>query len=77
MFTCIKRVPGLTNIMLVDIDYDTLYKHQTKVEPTNDDYFSANDFFSKEPLTVDIYRGSIEDIDDRMLGVDAVLCVEL
>uniref|UniRef100_A0A2S2PXV2 Small RNA 2'-O-methyltransferase n=1 Tax=Sipha flava TaxID=143950 RepID=A0A2S2PXV2_9HEMI len=75
MFKCIKPVPGLNNIMLVDIDFSLLDLNQTKVLPTNYDHLSMSE--RKEPLTVDIYNGSIADLDDRMLGVDAVICVEL
>lgn len=61
--------------MLVDIDFNTLDVNQTKVLPTNYDYLSVSE--RKEPLVVDIYNGSIADLDDRMLGIDAVICIEL
>lgn len=75
LFKCIKPIPGLNNIMLVDVDYDTLDINQCKVLPTNYDHITMHE--RKEPLTVDIYNGSIADQDDRMLGVDAVICIEL
>ncbi|CAI6352272.1 unnamed protein product [Macrosiphum euphorbiae] len=75
LFKCIKPIPGLNNIMLVDVDFDTLDINQFKVLPTNYDHISMHE--RKEPLTVDIYNGSIADQDDRMLGVDAVICIEL
>lgn len=61
--------------MLVDVDFNTLDENQTKILPTNYDYLSVSE--RKEPLTVDIYNGSIADLDDRMLGIDAVICIEL
>lgn len=61
--------------MLVDVDFNTLDMHQTKIVPTNYDYISMNE--RKEPMTVDIYHGSIAEHDDRMLGIDAVICIEL
>lgn len=61
--------------MLVDIDYNILNINQTKVLPTTYDYLSM--IKRKEPMTVDIYNGSIAELDDRMLGVDAVLGIEL
>jgi len=75
LFKCIKPIQGLNNIMLVDVDFDTLDINQFKVLPTNYDHISMHE--RKEPLTVDIYNGSIADQDDRMLGVDAVICIEL
>lgn len=68
-----KPVPGLQNIVLVDVDFNTLDLNQAKVLPINYDYLSDR----KEPLIVDIYNGSIADLDDRMLGLDAVICIEL
>lgn len=61
--------------MLVDIDLNILDFNQTKIVPTIYDYLSMSE--RREPLTVDIYNGSIADIDDRMLGIDAVICIEL
>ncbi|XP_026823009.1 small RNA 2'-O-methyltransferase isoform X1 [Rhopalosiphum maidis] len=75
LFKCIKPIPGLNNIMLVDVDFETLDLNQSKVLPTNYDHISMHE--RKEPLIVDIYNGSIADQDDRMLGVDAVICIEL
>lgn len=75
LFKCIKLIPGLNNIINVDVDFDTLDINQFKVLPTNYDHISMHE--RKEPLTVDIYNGSIADQDDRMLGVDAVICIEL
>jgi len=61
--------------VLVDIDLNTLDMNQTKVLPTTYDYVSMSE--RKEPMIVDIYNGSIADLDDRMLGADAVICIEL
>lgn len=61
--------------MLVDIDFNTLDLNQIKIEATNYDYLSMSE--RREPLTADIYHGSIADLDDRMLGIDAVICIEL
>lgn len=61
--------------MLVDIDFETLDLNKFKIEATNYDYLSMSE--RREPLTVDIYNGSIADLDDRMLGTDAVICIEL
>lgn len=75
LFKCIKPILGLNNVMLVDVDYNVLNANQYKVLPTNYDYISMHE--RKEPFTVDIFNGSIADKDDRMLGVDAVICIEL
>jgi len=57
------------------IDYNTLDFNLTKILPTNYDFLSMHE--RKESLTVDIFNGSIVDLDDRMLGIDAVICIEL
>lgn len=75
LFNILKSIPGLNNILLVDIDFNLLDLNQSKVLPTNYDHVSMSN--RKEPLTVDIYNGSIADLDDRMLGVDAIICIEL
>ncbi|XP_050521777.1 small RNA 2'-O-methyltransferase [Daktulosphaira vitifoliae] len=75
MFKHLKSIVGLEHIILVDIDDFTLEINQNKVIPTNYDYFCMNE--KKNPLTVDIYHGSISDLDDRLLGADAVICIEL
>lgn len=75
MFKYLKQIPGINNVMLVDIDVETLEKNQSKVVPTNYDFLTTNE--RKEVLIVDIYDGSIADLDDRMLGVDAIVCIEL
>lgn len=59
--------------MFVDVDFNILDNNQSKVVPANSDYLLSR----KEPLTVDVYNGSIADLDDRMLGADAVIAIEL
>lgn len=61
--------------MFVDIDLKILEMNQGKVLPTNYDYLKSTD--RKHPLSVDLYNGSIADMDDRMLGMDAVIGIEL
>lgn len=61
--------------MLVDVDFNVLDVNQSRVMPTNNDYILMST--RKEPLTVDIYNGSIADLDDRMLGADAIISIEL
>lgn len=59
--------------MFVDVDFNILDMNLSKVVPTNNDYLSTR----KEPLIVDVFNGSIADLDDRMLGADAVISIEL
>jgi len=61
--------------MAVDVNFDILNRNQFKVVPTNYDHISMHE--RKEPLTVDIYNGSIADQDNRMLEIYAVICIEL
>lgn len=65
----------INKVILVDIGYDVLNMYQGIVEPTDNDYMMSSE--RKQPLSVDIYNGSIADIDDRILGMDAVICIEL
>lgn len=59
--------------MFVDVDFNILDMNLFKVVPTNSDYLSSR----KEPLIVDVFNGSIADLDDRLLGADAVISIEL
>lgn len=74
-FLYLKSNHQINNAMFVDIDYNVLETNKGKVMPTNYDYLSSSQ--RKQPLVVDIYEGSIADLDDRMLGVDAVIGIEL
>lgn len=61
--------------MFVDVDSNVLEINQGKVLPTNYDHLMSSE--RRQPLSVDIYNGSIADLDDRLLGMDAVICIEL
>lgn len=61
--------------MFVDIDMKILEINQGRVMPTNYDYLKSSE--RKQPLSVDLYVGNVAELDDRMLGMDAVIGIEL
>jgi hypothetical protein len=68
-----KHIPGLQEVVSVDIDYEVLNHYCCRAAPLNADYLNAR----QEPLTVRVLAGSIADRDPRLLGTDAVICIEL
>ncbi|VVC26521.1 Hypothetical protein CINCED_3A017042 [Cinara cedri] len=75
LFFYLKPNPQITNVTFVDIDSNILELNNGKVMPTNYDYLISGN--RKHPLEVNLYAGSIADFDDRMLDMDAVICIEL
>lgn len=61
--------------MLVDIDFEKLKMNEFRTLPTNPDYALMHE--RNEHIMVDIYNGNIAELDDRILGVDAVVCIQL
>jgi hypothetical protein len=68
-----KHIPGLQEVVAVDIDREMLEHHCCRAAPLNADYLDSR----QEPLTVRVLAGSIADRDSRLLGADAVICIEL
>jgi hypothetical protein len=73
IFPFIKHIPGLQELMTVDIDRELLERYCCRAAPLNADYLDNR----QEPLTVHVFAGSIADRDPRLLGTDAVICIEL
>jgi hypothetical protein len=68
-----KHVPGLNEVVAVDIDHEVLNHNSCRAAPLNADYLNTR----QEPFTVRVLAGSIADRDRRLLGTDAVICIEL
>jgi hypothetical protein len=72
-FSYLKYIPGLQEVVSVDIDHEVLKHYCCRAAPLNADYLNTR----QEPLTVRVLAGSIADQDPRLLGTDAVICIEL
>ncbi|KAJ4444026.1 hypothetical protein ANN_05815 [Periplaneta americana] len=72
-FPYLKHMPGVQEIVTVDIDHDMLEHNCCRAAPLNSDYLNNR----QESLTVQVLAGSIGDRDPRLLGTDAVVCIEL
>uniref|UniRef100_K1QRK6 Small RNA 2'-O-methyltransferase n=1 Tax=Magallana gigas TaxID=29159 RepID=K1QRK6_MAGGI len=67
-----REVPSLHKIQLVDIDQPTLEFNKNLIKPRPSDYI----FKRENPLSIEIYEGSATDLDQRIIGCDAVSMVE-
>lgn len=68
-----REVPSLHKIQLVDIDRPTLEFNKNLIKPRPSDYI----FKRENTLSIEIYEGSATDLDQRIIGCDAVSMVEL
>lgn len=68
-----REVPSLHKIQLVDIDRPMLEFNINLIKPRPSDYI----FKRENPLSIEIYEGSATDLDQRIIGCDAVSMVEL
>lgn len=64
---------NIDHICAVDVDENVMYQCQYEAQPKPFHY--AVGYSHK--LTVDLFVGSIAEIDKRMLDADAVICIEL
>lgn len=72
-FFWLKRVIGVQEIILVDIDKDLLETHKTKLGPLLAEYLNRR----KEPLEIKILLGSISNPSLELIGLDAVIGIEM
>lgn len=72
-FQYLKHLMGVTDILEVDIDDTLLKENMFRVQPLTADYLKQR----TDPLTVEIFRGSISDPDWRIRGIDAVVGIEI
>lgn len=73
MFAYFKQLPHVTKVMMVDIDSDLLEHYACRASPLTFDYLCPR----KNPLHVEVLCGSVADCDARLLGANAVVCIEL
>ena len=74
-FIFVKDLAGIRELLTVDIDREVLERNCCRVAPLNVDYL--NSYQRSEPLVVHILNGSIANLDPRLLGTDAVICIEV
>jgi hypothetical protein len=72
-FPYLKHIPGLQEVVSVDIDREMLEHYCCRAAPLRPDYLDPR----QEPLTAYVLSGSVADRDSRLLGADAVICIEL
>ncbi|KAK5649559.1 hypothetical protein RI129_000588 [Pyrocoelia pectoralis] len=73
LFSFINRLHRINDILAVDIDECLLRDNLFRVQPLTADYLCKR----TEPLNVYVLQGSIGDPDSRLIGVDAVIGIEI
>ncbi|KAK3912606.1 Small RNA 2'-O-methyltransferase [Frankliniella fusca] len=73
MCSYFKQVPHIKEVIMVDIDADILDYYACRAGPLTSDYLNPRD----NPLRVEVLCGSVADCDVRLLGANAVVCIEL
>lgn len=73
MFSWLKNLYSIQEIIEVDIDGDLLQDNMYKVWPLNADYLKKR----PEPLRVNICLGSLSDPDPVLLNTDIVIAIEM
>ncbi|RIB16067.1 hypothetical protein C2G38_2247260 [Gigaspora rosea] len=68
-----EKPPPITRLAGVDICYETLKYTVENCRPRKEDF----DNLRLTPLTIDIYQGSIDVADERLLGFEALVCSEV
>ncbi|PSN46366.1 hypothetical protein C0J52_05728 [Blattella germanica] len=74
LFVFMKHLDGLEEFLAVDVDSELLERYCCRAAPMNADFLDPK---RQKPLTVSVLNGSIADTDPRLLGSDAVICIEL
>ncbi|XP_052789828.1 small RNA 2'-O-methyltransferase-like isoform X2 [Mya arenaria] len=67
------QIPTVERIALVDLDKKLLEQHMYSVRPLTTDYLNRKDVTTD----VDIYHGSVTDLDKCIVGFEAVSMVEI
>lgn len=73
LFKYLKRIENINHVSAVDIDEKLILNNTYDVKPLLFDHIGG---FCKK-LSVDLFCGSIAEPDERLVGVDAVICIEL
>ncbi|KAI8391592.1 uncharacterized protein BYT42DRAFT_610802 [Radiomyces spectabilis] len=63
----------ITKLAGLDLDADVLQETIARCEPWDSDYRDLRE----TPLQIDIYQGSIDQPDSRLMGFDAIVCSEV
>lgn len=72
-FTMVLKYTKVTEIIQVDIDYDLLDRHMTKISPKPSDFLEKR----STPLAVKVYAGNVSKINTCLKDTDAVIAIEL
>lgn len=67
------QIPTLEKLVLVDLNHDLLEHNKYSIRPLNCDYLEKRDL----KLHVQMYCGSVTDLDENVAGCDAVSMVEM
>lgn len=73
MFSYFKQITDVTNVIMVDIDSSLLEHYHCRAAPLSCDYLCCRE----KPLHVEVLCGSVAEHDGRLVGADAVVCIEL
>lgn len=74
LFLHLKHLPGVEEILEVDIDESVLQWYAAKAAPLHSDYYS---YERPNALSVQILKGSISDYDYRLADTDVVIALEV
>ena len=73
LFKHLKSLDHIVHVYGVDVDESLMYRCQYEAKPMLYEYLNSYN----RNLTVDLFVGSIAEPDSRLVGVDAVICIEL
>lgn len=73
LFYLIRTLYGVTEILEVDINESLLREYTYRLQPRTVDYVAKR----PQPLTVNVYVGSVAEPDPVLRNVDVVVAVEL
>lgn len=62
-----------SHIAGIDIDAESLLLARDSCQPSRDDFFHLREL----PITLELYRGSFSEVDDRLKGYEAITCLEV
>lgn len=68
-----KQIENINHVSAVDIDEQLILRNLHEVKPLLFEHIGG---FNKR-LSIDLFCGSIAEPDERLIGVDAVICIEL
>lgn len=69
----IKQIEHIEKVVAVDIDRKVLETHLERAKPYLSDHIKTR----ANPFSVEVYEGSISEPDPSVIGIDAVLAIEI